>query len=168
MNYGTIKKVDIADGLGVRVSLFVSGCRVRCKNCQNQITWDFGFGKPFTKETEDEILEYLKPEYIQGLTVLGGEPFEPENQEALAPFLERVKKTYPNKNIWCYTGYLYDKDLLPKYGKKYTPFTNRMLSCIDILVDGPFIESQKDLTLNYRGSSNQRIIDLAHNCLLKL
>jgi len=93
MNYGTIKKVDIADGLGVRVSLFVSGCRVRCKNCQNQITWDFGFGKPFTKETEDEILEDLKPEYIQGLTVLGGEPFEPENQEALAPFLERVKKT---------------------------------------------------------------------------
>ena len=168
MNYGIIKKVDIADGLGVRVSLFVSGCRVHCKHCQNQITWDFNFGKPFTKETEDEIIKDLAPEFIQGLTVLGGEPFEPENQEALVNFLERVKNTYPNKNIWCYTGYIYDKDLLPKDGKKHTPFTNRMLACIDILVDGPFVESLKDLTLNYRGSSNQRIIDLTNNRLLKL
>lgn len=168
MNYGIIKKVDIADGLGVRVSLFVSGCRVHCKHCQNQITWDFNFGKPFTKETEDEIIKDLAPEFIQGLSVLGGEPFEPENQEALVNFLERVKNTYPKKNIWCYTGYIYDKDLLPKDGKKHTPFTNRMLACIDILVDGPFVESLKDLTLNYRGSSNQRIIDLTNNRLLKL
>lgn len=168
MNYGIIKKIDIADGLGVRVSLFVSGCRIHCKGCHNQITWDFAFGKPFTSETEDEIIEALKPAHIAGLTVLGGEPFEEENQEVLTPFLERVKKEFPKKNIWCYTGYLYDKDLLPSDGKKHTPYTNRMLACINILIDGPFIENQKDLTLNFRGSRNQRIIDLEHNCLLKL
>ena len=168
MNYGIIKKIDIADGLGVRVSLFVSGCRNHCKGCHNQITWDFNFGKPFTKETEDEIIEALKPDHIAGLTVLGGEPFEEENQEVLAPFLERVKKEFPNKNIWCYTGYLYDKDLLPQDGRKHTPFTNRMLACINILIDGPYIEKERDLTLNFRGSRNQRIIDLEHNCLLKL
>lgn len=168
MNYGVIKKVDIADGLGVRVSLFVSGCRIHCKGCHNQITWDFNFGKPFTKETEDEIIEALKPDHIAGLTVLGGEPFEEENQEVLTPFLERVKKELPSKSIWCYTGYLYDKDLLPQDGKKHTAFTNRMLSCINILIDGPFVETLRDLTLNFRGSRNQRIIDLEHNCLLKL
>ena len=168
MNYGIIKKIDIADGLGVRVSLVVSGCRNHCKGCHNQITWDFNFGKPFTKETEDEIIEALKPAHIAGLTVLGGEPFEEENQEVLAPFLERVKKEFPNKNIWCYTGYLYDKDLLPQDGRKHTPFTNRMLACINILIDGPYIEKERDLTLNFRGSRNQRIIDLEHNCLLKL
>ncbi len=168
MNYGVIKKVDIADGLGVRVSLFVSGCRVHCKGCHNVITWDFNFGKPFTKETEDEIIEALRPSHIAGLTVLGGEPFEEENQEVLAPFLERVKIELPNKNIWCYTGYLYDKDLLPQDGKKHTAFTNRMLACINVLIDGPFVESLRDLTLNFRGSRNQRIIDLEHNCLLKL
>ena len=168
MKYGVIKKVDIADGLGVRVSLFVSGCRIHCKGCHNQITWDFNFGKPFTKETEDEIIEALKPDHIAGLTVLGGEPFEEENQEVLTPFLERVKKELPSKSIWCYTGYLYDKDLLPQDGKKHTAFTNRMLSCINILIDGPFVETLRDLTLNFRGSRNQRIIDLEHNCLLKL
>lgn len=168
MNYGIIKKIDIADGLGVRVALFVSGCRNRCKGCHNQITWNFNFGKPFTKETEDEIIDALSPAHIAGLTVLGGEPFEEENQEALAPFLERVKKNFPDKNIWCYTGYLYDKDLLPADGRKHTAFTNRMLACINVLIDGPYIESLKDLTLNFRGSRNQRIIDLEHNCLLKL
>lgn len=168
MNYGTIKKIDIADGLGVRVSLFVSGCRNHCKGCHNQITWDFNFGQEFTENTEAEILEALKPYHIAGLTVLGGEPFEEENQEILAPFLEKVKSTYPEKNIWCYTGYIYDKDILPQDGRKHTAFTNRMLSSIDILVDGPYIESLKDLTLKFRGSSNQRIIDLTNNCLLKL
>ena len=168
MYYGTIKKTDIANGLGVRVSLFVSGCRNHCKGCHNQITWDFKFGNIFTEMTEMEILEALSPSYIDGLTVLGGEPFEEENQEVLAPFLERVKQAYPNKNIWCYSGYLYDKDLLPADGRKHTPFTNRMLACIDVLVDGPFIESQKDLTLNFRGSRNQRIITLKENCLMKL
>lgn len=168
MNYGVIKKVDIADGLGVRVSLFVSGCRIHCKGCHNQITWDFNFGKTFTKETEDEIIEALKPAHIAGLTVLGGEPFEEENQEVLTPFLERVKKELPSKSIWCYTGYLYDKDLLPQDGKKHTAFTNRMLACINVLIDGPFVESLRDLTLNFRGSRNQRIIDLEHNCLMKL
>ena len=114
------------------------------------------------------IPKALKPDHISGLTVLGGEPFEEENQEVLAPFLERVKKELPSKNIWCYTGYLYDKDLLPQDGRKHTPITNRMLACINVLIDGPFIESQRDLTLNFRGSRNQRIIDLEHNCLMKL
>lgn len=168
MNYGTIKKTDIANGLGVRVSLFVSGCRNHCKGCFNQITWDFNFGNLFTEMTEMEILDALQPDYINGLTVLGGEPFEEENQEVLAPFLETVKKAFPKKNIWCYTGYIYDKDLLPQDGRKHTAFTNRMLACIDVLVDGPFVESLKDLTLNFRGSRNQRIIDLKNNCLLKL
>lgn len=161
MNYAEIKKIDIADGLGVRVSLFVSGCRNHCKGCQNEITWDFNYGKKFTEETEQEIIESLKFSHINGLTVLGGEPFEEENQEILAPFLEKVKKLYPEKNIWAYTGYIYDKDLLPEGGRKHTPFTDRMLACIDVLVDGPFIESLKDLTLDFRGSSNQRIINLA-------
>lgn len=168
MNYGIIKKTDIADGLGVRVSLFVSGCRIHCKGCHNQITWDFNFGKPFTSETEDEIIAALAPEYIKGLTVLGGEPFEEENQAVLAPFLEKVRAKYPDKDIWCYSGYLYDKDLLPRDGRKHTPFTMRMLSCIDVLIDGPYVEGLKNLALNFRGSSNQRIIDLRHNCLLSL
>ncbi len=168
MNYGAIKKIDIADGLGVRVSIFVSGCRIHCKGCHNQITWDFCFGKKFTKETEDEIIEALKPSYISGLTVLGGEPFEEENQEVLTPFLERVRSIYPQKNIWCFTGYLYDRDLLPQKGKKHTVYTSRMLACIDVLVDGPFIESLRDLTLKFRGSRNQRIINLRDNCLMNL
>lgn len=159
MNYGNIKECDIADGPGVRVSLFVSGCRHHCKGCFNKETWDFGYGKPYTKETEDEIIRLLAPSYIQGLTLLGGEPFEPENQEELAGLLKRVRETYPDKDIWCYTGYLYDVDL-SKGGKVYTEVTEEMLSYIDVLVDGEFIEEEKDVTLVFRGSRNQRIIEL--------
>ena len=130
MNYGNIKECDIADGPGVRVSLFVSGCRHHCKGCFNKETWDFGYGKPYTKETEDEIIRLLAPSYIQGLTLLGGEPFEPENQEELAGLLKRVRETYPDKDIWCYTGYLYDVDL-SKGGKVYTEVTEEMLSYIE-------------------------------------
>ena len=159
MNYGTIKKYDIADGPGVRVSLFVSGCRHHCKGCFNAETWDFYYGKPYTKETEREILEALKPDYIAGFTVLGGEPFEPENQIEIVKLLKKVRETYPDKSIWCYTGYLYDVDLI-EGGKVYTEVTKEMLSYIDTLVDGEFIEEQKDLTLEFRGSKNQRIISL--------
>ena len=160
MNYGEIKKTDIANGEGVRVTLFVSGCRIHCKGCFNSQTWDFCFGKPFTKETEAELLEALKPDYISGLTVLGGEPFEEENQRVLAPFLKKVKKTYPSKDIWCFSGYIYEKDLASPTGKKYCEVTSDMLNSIDVLVDGPFIEEQRDISLQFRGSRNQRILRL--------
>ena len=163
MNYGNIKECDIADGPGVRVSLFVSGCRHHCKGCFNKETWDFGYGKPYTKETEDEIIRLLAPSYIQGLTLLGGEPFEPENQEELAGLLKRVRETYPDKDIWCYTGYLYDVDL-SKGGKVYTEVTEEMLSYIDVLVDGPFVTELHDISLLFKGSSNQRVIDCAEYC----
>ena len=159
MNYGNIKECDIADGPGVRVSLFVSGCRHHCKGCFNKETWDFDYGMPYTKETEDEIIRLLAPSYIQGLTLLGGEPFEPENQKQLAGLLKRVRETYPDKDIWCYTGYLYDVDL-PEGGRVHTEVTEEMLSYIDVLVDGEFIEEEKDVTLVFRGSRNQRIIEL--------
>lgn len=159
MNYGNIKECDIADGPGVRVSLFVSGCRHHCKGCFNKETWDFDYGMPYTKETEDEIIRLLAPSYIQGLTLLGGEPFEPENQKELAGLLKRVRETYPDKDIWCYTGYLYDVDL-PEGGRVHTEVTGEMLSYIDVLVDGEFIEEEKDVTLVFRGSRNQRIIEL--------
>lgn len=159
MNYGNIKPCDIADGSGVRVSLFVSGCRHHCKGCFNEDTWDFNYGQPYTKETEEEIVRYLAPDYIQGLTLLGGEPFEPENQRELVKLLRRVRKEYPKKDIWSYSGYLYDVDMV-EGGRAYTEVTQEMLSYIDVLVDGPFIEAQKDITLKFRGSSNQRLIKL--------
>lgn len=159
MYYGNIKKYDIADGPGVRVTLFVSGCRHHCKGCFNSETWDFQYGQPYTKDTEAELLEALKPSYIAGLTLLGGEPFEPENQTELVKLLKKVRETYPEKNIWSYTGYIYDKDLIPG-GRVYTDVTDEMLSYIDVLVDGPFVEELKDITLQFRGSSNQRIIEL--------
>lgn len=160
MNYANIKNWDIADGPGVRVSLFVSGCRNHCRNCFQPETWDFEYGRPFTEETERELLEMLQPEYIQGFTLLGGEPFEPENQAVLAGLLKKIREKYPQKDIWCYTGYTLEKDLLPEEGAKHTPFTGEMLNCIDVLVDGRFVEELKDITLLYRGSSNQRIIPL--------
>lgn len=159
MNFGEIKKCDIANGEGVRVSLFVSGCTHHCKGCFNAQTWDFNFGEEFTKEIEDALLEDLAPSYIVGLTLLGGEPMEPVNQEALVPFLCRVKERYPDKTIWCYTGYTYDKDLV-EGGRAFCEVTKEMLSMIDVLVDGEFVEALKDIRLVFKGSSNQRIINL--------
>lgn len=159
MYYGNIKSYDIADGPGVRVSLFVSGCRHHCKGCFNAETWDFQYGQPYTKETEDEIIGYLGKGYIQGLTVLGGEPFEPENQPDVARLLKRAKELYPDKDIWCYSGYLYDVDM-QKGGKVYTDVTEEMLSHIDVLVDGEFVQEEKDIRLLFRGSRNQRLIML--------
>lgn len=159
MNYANIKKYDIADGPGVRVSLFVSGCRHHCKGCFNSEAWDFEYGRPYTAETEVEILEALKPGYIAGLTLLGGEPFEPENQAELVKLLRKVRETYPEKSIWSYTGFVYDKDLVPG-GRAYTDVTDEMLSYLDVLVDGPFVEELKDITLQFRGSSNQRILKM--------
>ncbi|MCC8066524.1 MAG: anaerobic ribonucleoside-triphosphate reductase activating protein [Clostridiales bacterium] len=159
MNYGNIKNCDIANGPGVRISLFVSGCRHHCKGCFNPETWSFDYGEPFTARTEEQILELLKPDYIQGLTVLGGEPFEPENQPVVASLLKKVRGQYPNKDIWCYTGYLYDVDLIPG-GRVFTEVTQELLSCIDVLVDGEFIEAEKDISLQFRGSRNQRLLHL--------
>ena len=159
MNYATIKFYDVANGMGVRVSLFVSGCRHHCKGCFNAETWDFCYGEPYTQETEDSIIDGLKPDYITGLSLLGGEPFEPENQPALTALLRRVKAQLPEKTVWCYTGYTYDTDLA-EGGSVFTDVTREMLSYIDILVDGEFIEEQRDLTLRFRGSRNQRILTL--------
>lgn len=159
MYYGEIKKADIANGVGVRVSLFVSGCNHRCKGCFNEMTWDFTYGQPFTEETEREILEALQPDYISGLTLLGGEPLEHSNQVALLPLLEKVKELYPNKTIWCYTGFLFERDILCRMCKEWTE-TAKMLSFLDVLVDGPFIEAKKNISLPFRGSENQRLIDI--------
>ena len=159
MNYANIKYYDIADGEGVRTTLFVSGCTNRCKGCFQPQTWDFSYGKPFTEAVQQELLESLEPSYINGLTLLGGEPFEPSNQAALLPFLRRVKAQYPEKTVWAFTGFVYDRDLIAG-GRKHTDFTDEMLSYVDILVDGPYVEELHDITLQFRGSSNQRIIDM--------
>lgn len=158
MHYGNIKYNDIANGEGIRTTIFVSGCRIHCKECFNKETWNFDYGNEFTSEIEDEIISSLKSGHIKGLTILGGEPMEPENQRDLLPFLKRVKSECPDKTIWMYTGYVFDKDLV-KGGKKYTEFTDRVISYLDVLVDGPFIEELKDISLKFRGSSNQRIIE---------
>ncbi len=157
MKYATIKWYDISNGPGVRVSLYVSGCRNHCKNCFNPETWDFNYGEPFTEDIEKKIIEGLKPDYIKGFTLLGGDPFEPENQKVLAPFLETLRKAYPEKSFWAFTGYDYERDLLTgKLGDAETVL--RMLNCLDVLVDGRFVEDLKDLNLKFRGSANQRII----------
>jgi anaerobic ribonucleoside-triphosphate reductase activating protein len=157
MNYATIKWYDISNGPGVRVSLYVSGCRNHCKNCFNPETWDFNYGQPFTKEVEEQIIKGLDHDFIKGFTLLGGDPFEPENQKVLAPFLKRLRKVYPNKSFWCFTGYDYEADLLT--GKKGDiNDVMDMLSCLDVLVDGRFVEELKDLNLRFKGSSNQRTI----------
>lgn len=159
MNFSAIKTHDVANGIGVRVSLFVSGCTHHCKECFNPETWDFNYGEPFTEEQEQKIMDALAPAFIKGFSLLGGEPFEPVNQLALVSLLKKIKETYPEKTIWCYTGYVLDRELL-KDSRARCEVTDEMLSYIDILVDGEFVAAQKDLNLRFRGSTNQRIIDV--------
>ncbi len=186
MNYATIKKTDVANGPGIRVSLFVSGCTHRCKGCFNSEAWDFGFGQRYTQETEEEILEALAPDYIRGLSLLGGEPMEPENRGTVLALLQKVRQRYPQKDIWCYTGYDYEKDLLNWAREEREAYAcsaqerpeeecggaqgqdggpgagevTQLLSLIDVLVDGEFMEEKKNLRLAFRGSENQRLIDV--------
>lgn len=157
MNYAEIKYNDIANGPGIRTSLFVSGCTHACKGCFNQIAWDFNYGKPFTEDTINDIIESMRPGYVQGLTLLGGEPFEHTNQQGLLPLLRAVKRFLPDKDIWCFTGYLFDKDICEDMCAKWEE-TKEMLSYIDVLVDGKFVEELKDMMLKFKGSSNQRTI----------
>ena len=159
MNYAEIKNCDIANGPGVRISLFVSGCTHHCPGCFNQVAWDFDYGQPFTQQTIDQILEMLKPGYIKGLTLLGGEPFEPENQGAIVELLRQIKAKYPEKSIWAFSGYLFDRDILSGRLGDWE-MTKEYLSYLDVLVDGPFVEAKKNLSLRFRGSENQRIIDV--------
>ena len=159
MNYATIKNCDIANGPGVRVSLFVSGCTHRCPGCFNEVAWDFNYGEPFTQETIDTIVKMLQPAHIKGLTLLGGEPFEPQNQGPIVELLRQVKAKYPEKTVWAFSGYLFDKDILSgKLGE--WEITKEYLSYLDVLVDGPFVQAKKNLNLRFRGSENQRLIDV--------
>lgn len=158
MNYGKIDYMSIVDGEGCRVSLFVSGCRNHCPGCFNEATWDFNYGKPFTAIEANEIIEGCRPDYIDGLTILGGEPCEESNQEALLPFLRRFKQVHPGKTLWMFTGYILDRDLLPGQRKNVPGVTRDILGLLDVLVDGPFILAERDLTLKFRGSRNQRIL----------
>ena len=161
MNYATIKWTDIANGEGVRISLFVSGCTHRCKNCFNQIAWDFLYGEAFDEAVAEKILKELGENYIAGLSLLGGEPLEPQNQQALYPFIQEVKRRYPDKTIWCYTGFLLDEKTGElKEREKNTPYTKKLIGLFDVLVDGPFVEDLKDIRLKFRGSANQRLIDV--------
>lgn len=157
MNYADIKQYDVANGPGVRVSLFVSGCTHHCKECFNPETWDFGYGEPFTEETIERILGYMEPDYVKGLTLLGGEPFEHSNQQGLLPLVRKVRKTYPGKNIWCFSGYDFEKDILGYMISDWEE-TKELLGYIDVLVDGEFVIDKKDLGLAFKGSSNQRTI----------
>ena len=160
MNYASIRTCDIANGEGVRVSLFVSGCTHHCRGCFNEAAWDFAYGEPFTKKTENEVLSALEPDFIDGLTLLGGEPMEPENQRALMPLLRRFRETCGDaKTLWRYTGCVLETDLKAE-SRWRTEVTDEMLSLADVLVDGPFLEAKKDISLQFRGSSNQRIIHL--------
>lgn len=163
MHYSEIKNCDIANGPGVRVTLFVSGCTHHCEGCFNEVTWDFNYGSPFDEDAEEKIIADLEPDYIAGLTLLGGEPLEYTNWQALLPFLKKVKKQYPQKDIWCYTGYRFDEDVLDKFCRQWDDM-KEFLSYIDVMVDGEFILEQRDISLQFRGSSNQRII-LVHESL---
>lgn len=161
MNYATIKWYDIANGEGVRISLFVSGCTHHCKNCFNEVAWDFSYGEVFDENVQNKILQELSSSYISGLSLLGGEPLEPQNQESLLDFIQKVRTAYPEKNIWCYTGFQLNEktgELLEKH--KNCPNTRELISCFDVLVDGAYIEELKDIRLKFRGSSNQRVIDV--------
>ncbi|MFR4352408.1 MAG: anaerobic ribonucleoside-triphosphate reductase activating protein [Roseburia sp.] len=161
MHYSAIKYCDIANGTGVRTVLFVSGCRNHCRDCFQPETWSFSFGQPFTKEVEDAVIASMEPDYIRGLTLLGGDPFEVENQRALLPFMHRVKRECRGKDVWAYTGYVLERDLVFG-GKCYTGDTDEFLSTVDVLVDGPFVTELRDITLKFKGSKNQRVIDCAH------
>lgn len=165
MYYGEIKTCDVANGEGVRISLFVSGCTHHCRDCFNPQTWSFTYGQPYTEETERELLELLAPAYIDGITLLGGEPMEPDNQRALLPLLHKIREQYPKKSIWCFSGYTLDEDLWHPDGTKpdsraYCEVTDEMLSLIDVLIDGEFVAELKNISLRFRGSENQRIIDM--------
>ncbi len=159
MNYATIKNCDIANGPGVRVSLFVSGCTHRCPGCFNEVAWDFNYGQPFTEDTMDTIINMLRPSYIRGLTLLGGEPFEPQNQASIVELLRRIKTELPEKNIWAFSGYLFDRDILSGRLGDWE-ITKEYISYLDVLVDGPFVLAKKNLSLRFRGSENQRLIDV--------
>ncbi len=159
MNYAVIKPTDVANGPGVRVSLFVSGCTHHCKNCFNSEAWDFSYGKEFTEETEEEILRLLSPEYIDGLTLLGGEPLEPANQEGLLPLIRKARARFPDKTIWCFTGYDFEKDVLGNMFSS-SEVTRELVPLFDVMVDGKFVEEKKNLRLKFRGSENQRILDV--------
>ncbi len=159
MNYAGIKYCDVANGPGCRTVLFVSGCRNACDGCFQPQTWDFGYGELFDERMQQEVIDSLEPEYIEGITLLGGEPFEEENQKALLAFMRKLKKAYPDKNVWAFTGYIYDKDLVAG-GRKHTEDTDELLSMIDVLVDGPFRQELYDISLKFRGSCNQRMINL--------
>ena len=159
MNYATIKNNDIANGPGVRVSLFVSGCTHRCPGCFNEVAWDFAYGEPFTQQTIDDLIKMLSANHIKGLTLLGGEPFEPQNQPEVLNLLRQVKAELPDKSIWAYSGYIFEKDILAgRLGPK--EITEELISYVDVLVDGPFVQSKKNLSLRFRGSENQRLIDV--------
>lgn len=158
MNYGAIKKCDIANGVGVRTVLFVSGCTHHCKGCFQPETWNFDYGEKYTKETEDEIIESLRPNYVDGITLLGGEPFEPENQRELVKLLRRIKKELPQKTVWSFSGYTYEE--LTGDSRAVCEVTNEMLSMLDVLVDGEFVEAKRNISLRFRGSENQRLIDM--------
>ena len=160
MHYCEIKNCDIANGPGVRVSLFVSGCTNHCEECFQPQTWDFDYGKPFTEETEQQILTMLAPDYIKGLTLLGGEPFEPENQRRLLPFVKKVRQTYPNKTIWSFSGFTLDKELTVPGSYPHCEVTEELLSLLDVLVDGRYCKELRNISLRFRGSSNQRLIDM--------
>lgn len=158
MNYGAIKKCDIANGVGVRTVLFVSGCTHHCKGCFQPETWNFDYGERYTKETEDEIIESLRPDYVDGITLLGGEPFEPENQRELVKLLRRIKKELPQKTVWSFSGFTYEE--LTGDSRAVCEVTNEMLSMLDVLVDGEFVEAKRNISLRFRGSENQRLIDM--------
>ncbi len=159
MNYAEIKYCDVANGPGVRTSLFVSGCTHHCKGCFNAVTWDFNYGRPFTEKEEEEILKSLEPDYIHGFTLLGGEPFEPQNQEACCKLLKKIRDRFSKKNIWAFSGYLFDRDIVGRMCKEL-PYTREMLGYIDVLIDGPFMLEKKNLMLKFKGSENQRTIDV--------
>ena len=157
MNYAELKKNDIANGPGVRVSLFVSGCLHHCEDCFNEIAWDFSYGRPFTEETIEKVIEYMKPSYVKGVTILGGEPMEPQNQPGVLSLLKKVREVYPEKSIWLFSGYDFEKDILG-HMLETIPETKEILSCLEVLVDGEFVEELKNLSLRFKGSSNQRTI----------